>query len=786
MLVLLAAPGGLTAAEPIDVEADSLSYDKDGGVLRFEGDVRGTWRDTRLQAGTLIFEREARRLIATGGVTLDTPEIFVTAESCDLDIDDETGELLGLDARMKNGGATFGGKRVRKHLGMRYTLKDGYFTTCMAEDGHEPDWELAGDKVDLELEGYGKIEGGTFRIKGVPVMYVPYALFPAQQQRTSGFMLPQFGASNERGFIYEQPFFWAIDKHQDVTLTADFETNERLGFGLDYRYHLRQDIEGEVEVLYFNEAIRDFNASDVESPLYARDSLPDDRAQLDMWHRQDLTPGLQLYADVLAVSDNLVLREIDSFGTNFFERSVNRSRRYTDSRTGVLGQGGYSSYGLGAAVYDDLLTFEPDPTTGSGFGDDDLVPQRPVRLWGAHDGDVGPLAFSVRGVFDQFLRQQGADGQRLDVQAKVERSLIRGLPLRSNAWVSGRVTGYHMDGANHRDNEGSLVRKLDDYAALGVFEAGIDLRTGVSRTFRLPGLGGSTPAALDAAGVDDTGAVAGPVVTGEGEMAVGDAGLSRVRRFASLRHTIEPFTAFRFTQDGTENDLPLYDGLDRVDDRTTATYGISSRILVNEVEEGGTAELARLSLAQTYNVDDEVLKDHFSDLDITAAVTPVPGMLLSGLASYNVGGNSLRGAAANLSVARFRLPGVDASRSRIDAIYRFVREGAVATEEDGLETIEGRMVLALSDVISVGFNGRYDFVSDKAVEKGGGVRLQSNCRCWAIDVGVIDRVNPDELEVRVQFELTGLASIGSSALSYSTPGLAAFDRGLLGARRNGW
>jgi hypothetical protein len=129
---------------------------------------------------------------------------------------------------------------------------------------------------------------------------------------------------------------------------------------------------------------------------------------------------------------------------------------------------------------------------------------------------------------------------------------------------------------------------------------------------------------------------------------------------------------------------------------------------------------------------------------------------------------------------------VDTKRSRFDAVYRFVRKEAVVTEEEGIETLEGRTVLALTDTVSIGFSGRYDFIGGTAVEKGGGILLQSSCRCWSLDVGVLDSVNPDELQFRIRIELAGLAGLGSSALSYETPGLAVLDRGLAGAYRNGW
>ena len=266
------------------------------------------------------------------------------------------------------------------------------------------------------------------------------------------------------------------------------------------------------------------------------------------------------------------------------------------------------------------------------------------------------------------------------------------------------------------------------------------------------------------------------------------------RGYSAMQHTLEPFGRMRFTERTSEENLPLYDSVDRIDDRTTATYGILSRFLFTRQGEAGPSELARVSLEQTYNLSEEVLDDHLSDIDATLQIVPSERISFSGITSYNVGANSLRGAMAAATWNRFTVPGTRKNGSRIDAVYRFVRSSTVdfgppAIPDpltEGLENLEARGILGLTDTISAGFYGRYDFVGNRFVEKGGGIRLSSKCDCWNIEIGVIDRVSPDELQVRVQVELKGLASIGSASLMRSSPGLALFDRGLYDARRYGW
>jgi hypothetical protein len=175
------------------------------------------------------------------------------------------------------------------------------------------------------------------------------------------------------------------------------------------------------------------------------------------------------------------------------------------------------------------------------------------------------------------------------------------------------------------------------------------------------------------------------------------------------------------------------------------------------------------------------------------AVKPVGGVSVSGLTSYNVGASELTGAVGALSLGKVSIPYFVPKGASVDVVYRFARNAtepldpdADDDEDENLETIEARGLFALTDRLAFGLNGRYDFPGGKFVESGGGLRLSSECNCWAVDIGVVNRVNPDETEVRVALELRGLGGLGSSALDYQTPGLAGVEHGRTIYGRYGW
>ena len=763
----------------VRVEADALDYFHRKGVLEASGNVEVDWHDTELKAGRLRVEQTGGRIIAGDQLILETPDFRIEAESCDLSVEDETGVLKGVTVSRKDGNGVFGGGEVIKGEGGRYRLTDGYFTTCRTEPGKAPEWSLTGNEVDIDAQGYGRLEGGSFRILDRPVLFVPYALFPARQQRHTGLLLPRFGLSDERGFVYSQPWFWAIDKHHDATATFDIETAQRIGTALEYRYTPSLDVAGWLNVAYYNEQIRGDAQSDIISPLFRGANIRDNRAAASGQHRHRWNETWNLYADLLAVTDDLVLREVDSVSTGSVHRELRRSKLYTDTRLGAVGRSGFASYGVRAAWFQNLVSgrISRDPTTGAVLVDpvtgnpivvgelDRPTLQKPLELWSAVDGSIGKTTYRVDSSASWFHRAYGLDGQRFDMTATLEQSFGGFGPLRSYAWMRARATSYLIDDTRRLAEDRTVLETLDDTALRAMGEGGFEVRTTLERTYLLVGR------AVENLAGDSTGDDVGSQVELNG---------SGATPFRVLRHTVEPFSAFRFTSESRDFDLPLYDAVDRIDGRSVATYGVSSRFLLGKGDNPSEyQEVARVAAQQSYNFDERVLEDHFSDLDLMVSLHPAPWVSVTGLASYNLGANELRGAVSGLSFKDFEVPYTGLPESSVEVVYRFVRGENTATRKriDDLQTAEGRAIFQLTDRLAFGVNGRFDFPASKFVESGGGIRISSACDCWSVDLGLLQRVNPDETQFRLAFTLTGLGEIGGSALTYQTPGLAGLEYG---------
>src|SRR4029079_13870652 len=94
----------------------------------------------------------------------------------------------------------------------------------------------------------------VLRVKGVPVIYLPWVYYPIQDDdRATGFLLPTYGTSTLRGQAISNAFFWAIGRSQDATFFHDWFTRAGQGAGLEYRYITSPQSSGDLRFYRFSQ-----------------------------------------------------------------------------------------------------------------------------------------------------------------------------------------------------------------------------------------------------------------------------------------------------------------------------------------------------------------------------------------------------------------------------------------------------------------------------------------------------------------------------------------------------
>ncbi|MEB2284983.1 MAG: hypothetical protein B6D46_11865 [Polyangiaceae bacterium UTPRO1] len=785
----------------VAIDAEHIEYDQRANVVTARGAVKITRGDMTLTADTVQVNRTTNVAHANGNVVVTDPEGTISADVLTLDLVQETGSMAEGSVFLNANRYQLSGERFEKFPGQAYAVTKGRFTTCVCKQDESPSWSIRGQRVTLDLEGYGRVRGGTFAVHDVPIFYVPYGIFPVRRERQSGLLFPRFGFSNRRGFQIEQPFFLNIDKSHDATVSVDLETEARVGALGEYRYALSPETLGEINGSYFNESIRGASSREIVNRNIADPNIPVDRWSAGVTHDQWLPYGFKGYADVLRVSDDLFLREINVLTFNPGVDVALRTRRFERSRLAV------------ERFFDDGLLLTTSTWYQDFINPDRYVFQAPPRIEGRTQSrffdDRVLLHFAGEGV--NYTRDRGYEGQRLDLYPELE------VPWRYGSWARGSFRGGVRETAYHLD----------------------DTRVPTQVNINPADPGSQPPSILPA--LDRN-------ATRELLYFRGDVGttLSRVYPFerfglVRLKHTIEPEMEYLLVPRTSQrqSELPLFDDFDRVNKRSVVTYGLTSRLLgrlaapapaadhakthrhsmvVPASDEGtpagadglgegveavpsapasgGIRELARFSLFQSYDfanklgdfigeVDPDTGRimrgqgNRVSDLSVYLRLTPSPYLSFEGRSDYSVTGGGTKSATVGLFLTDWRTAADDfglaalRGRSRVGIGYRFVANQAI-------EEVNGSMLLRFMRQLYGAYEARYDNRSGRFLEHRYGLRFISKQECWVVDLGVADRVNPNETEVRFLVSLVGLGQFGKEPFRQSLGAIAAPMHGFMG------
>jgi hypothetical protein len=226
-----------------------------------------------------------------------------------------------------------------------------------------------------------------------------------------------------------------------------------------------------------------------------------------------------------------------------------------------------------------------------------------------------------------------------------------------------------------------------------------------------------------------------------------------------------------------QQDLPLYDSLDRLNRRSLLMYGVSNRLLgkftlapeTGQADQPETAtavrELARFSVLQGYDPSREIGRGekHFSDLELAGRFSPLSYTTLTFDSTYDVGRGDVTMARVGAFVNDPRpLPATAPllahlqRQTTIGVSYRTITDRI-------LKEMNAYVVLRLNEYITGAYFGRYDFNADSFIGNRYYLRFISPQKCWYVDLGLIDKVNPQELEFRVFVTFVGLSSSNRSA-----------------------
>ena len=298
------------SAAPLPVGTTAISALRIHGSrsieLVAEGEAELQRDDTVLTADKVTYREPTDEVVAEGNVVLSRGTDTIRGPQATLVVGDRTGRFESPQYQLSRArGPVLAGDAPRSVSGSgeadvlnlegenQYRLKNATWTTCSPTD---PDWYIKARELELDYDReVGTAHGSSIVFMDTPIFWMPWAEFPLNGQRQSGFLPPTFGSSNKTGVDFTQPYYWNIAPNYDATVAPRIMSRRGLQVGGEFRY-LGEDYQGTTRVEWMPE-----------------DRVTGEERRLgSIQHQHRFAPNLYGTLDLNAVSDDDYFEDLSS------------------------------------------------------------------------------------------------------------------------------------------------------------------------------------------------------------------------------------------------------------------------------------------------------------------------------------------------------------------------------------------------------------------------------------------------------------------------------------------
>ncbi len=702
------------STEPWHVFADEISYDNKADHYIAKGYVIITKKNRKLTADFIGFNCNTMEVLAVGHVIMTAGEDVLIGDRMEMDLEAETGTIYNGTVFLKENHFYIKGNKIKKLGKNSYFVDKAGLTTC---DGENPAWKITGNNLKVTLEGYGFVNHATLWAKKVPLLYVPFFVFPAKQKRQSGLLPPQLGYSKRKGEEYNQPFYWAINESSDATFYLYHMGRRGDKVAFEYRYVLDNDSKGTLMYDFLKDKKVD-NGIQSEEWAYTEDDVlrPNtDRYWLRWKHDQAMPFGFSAKLDMDIISDQDYLHEFKNGYTGFEKTSdyyyLNFGRNideYDDStRVNSLSiNKSWSQYSFNAELrwYDNVINRRQEDT-------DTTLHKLPLIGFNALKRKILNTPFYMD--FDsEYTYSYSKDGNRLhrmDLYPRFYLLCNFGNYFSFEPSLGVRETIWYVDDYSDREVEAHNILNRQ------IYDINLDLSTGIYKIYDING-----------------------------------------KNLDRIKHSIKPQIIYSYTPEQDQKEYP-----DSIEKNNLVTCSITntftSRSKENAEQKNGVAdekndepasygynEFCRFLIKQSYNIGEERddNPEPFSPIYAELELSPVKYLSLKADAEWCRYEDSFLSRNVAVTLSDYR-----GDKLFVEHRYTF----------DSSESVYYNIDLILSDSLEAFCEYERNIYNSRNIKTGIGFLYKS--QCWSIKCSYDDNENDRKYGFIVS--LYGLGEIGS-------------------------
>ena len=762
---------------PFDINAKSINYDSNTQDVVADGDVLFGYYAGIVEAAHARFNVEKEEAFLSEDVRVTETTSTILADEAWMNVNTGEARIENADMYLEEGDYRINAQEILRSTENTFTFSEAELTTCNCPEGRSVcPWKMKADRAEVTPDGYGYLYDTTIYAHSVPVFYTPFMIFPAKTKRQSGLLPASVGTGKNSAFMMKAPLYLVLSDSADMTISPLFESSVRAGVETEYRKIFSQNSKLLFDGIYLNESSRHgallgTNIDGLDDPTLEVDRFGGYLYQGYRGGSVDLP--VQTVVDGHYVSDDLFLREVDN------EDIGEYNSRFVTSQA--------AARTLLWESYSAELNMEYNQAL---VDNDDVIFQRlpQATITGSHSfHPFGNNALGAKLVLSNSLsvtdyyRNVGYWGARSEAYEKLALPFHVKNYFDTDLSVDMRASSYSLQNTDVVDSDGNVNDELPGTSDRVV--PGFTYKTSsvIEKVF---------PVAEDSVLRDF--------------LDLGQS--SRAERVARLKHTIEPTVKYRYVPDVDQEDNPQFDYYDHLEEKSLVTYGVTQRIYGRyeplndylygieettpetrdyeglqsqgvsdgrlsfgydadaaqtgyQAQRGSVRELVRLKLTQSYDIlqEDEEEEEEddddtspYSDVGINALFFPNEHFAFGTKDNYNAEENKFSSYSLEGRLLDRR---GDEVRSRLSFI------------DNNMRQLETSLQFQLLEFVKLGYYTRYDDMEGEFLEQKVGLRFTSSCNCWIFDVGVTDKLNPEETKVMFNLTLLGLGEVGNTFLS---------------------
>lgn len=720
IFILAFQPGVAAGAEdflPWQISADQITHQQNPEKIIAEGGViLQQYRDEtptglKIEANRIQYNVDANSVDATGDLHLLDKNEEIRASEAHINLVEQVG--LFKDASMFWHGTNMSASAdlIEKTGIQSYHFVNGKLTTCPPKKGKAPDWSFWSRDVTVTINDYAKLKHATFRIRDIPVFYLPYIPIPIRTDKSSGLLFPEYSTSSRNGNGIITPVFFNLAPSYDMTLYPGYYSERGPILAGEFRYIADFNSRGTFMFNYLDDQLEDTPGNNFKSDNFVRTN------STRYWIRgkadHDFGDRLVAKLDIDLVSDQDYLQEFQK-GIIGFDRSnsdflalYNRGfqAETVDLRDNTLQLSKvWKTTDLQSEIniIDDLRDSQDEVTPPW------AVPR--IAYSGLLPFMKTPLDLTWGTEYVYYWRDEGVSAHRFDLYPQLNGPIAFSPYLESSYLVGLRETLYFI--------------KPQDPISEKIW-AGRDFE---HRTFYNVLLSGATTLSRD---YDIS-----------------------VKNYKTFRHAMRPEISYLLVQGTNQNDLPILDDEDRILEKNWIQYGLNNYFRAIRTNETALfrSNFSSFKINQVYDIDAD--SHPFSDIYFEFIIRSFENLYFryettlsaygEGITTYSLEAQykNRRGSRLNLDY-RYKLhPDIDSPYFYTDA------------EGESLHEIRAYFETRLSQRFSVKMDTTYSLSSDTTVDST--FSLIYHNPCWNVELAA--NRNAGDSSLYLLFSLAGIGT----------------------------